>query len=56
MRNLTFVAGFVYDFFATGDTLLNVHPYNLQVQKVATALQFDNTTGCTILPGIPLSL
>ena len=52
VRNLTTVGGRLYDFFATGDTLLNAHAFNLQVGYTETVVNYDSTSGCTILPGV----
>lgn len=48
VRNLIPRSGAVYDFFATGDTLLNAHPYNLQVGYTETPVKFDAQSGCTL--------
>lgn len=48
VRNLLTREGSVYDFFATGDTLLNAHDYNLQVTYTETPLTFDAVSGCTL--------
>lgn len=51
VRNLTPRDGSVYDFFATGDSLLTaVHPANnLQVGYTETPLTFDPASGCTLV-------
>ena len=51
VRGLTPQANRVYDFFATGDTLLNAHASNLQVGYTETPLSLDSWTGCTVIPG-----
>ena len=48
VRNLLTRESTVYDFFATGDSLLNAHDYNLQVSYTETPLVFDAVSGCTL--------
>ena len=48
VRNLVPKNGTVYDFFATGDTLVNANDYNLQVGYTETPLTFDPASGCTL--------
>lgn len=51
IANLTTVAGRLYDFFATGDSLLAAHPNNLALVYTENTATFDTTSGCTLIAG-----